>query len=36
MGKVEYLEEDISNEAPQMIVQKGIVQVPEGRKIFAK
>lgn len=35
-GKVEYLEEDISNEAPQVIVQKGIVQVPEGRKIFAK
>ena len=35
-GKVEYLGEDISNEAPQMIVQKGIVHVPEGRKIFAK
>lgn len=33
-GKVEYLEEDISNMAPQMIVRKGIVQVPEGRKIF--
>lgn len=36
VGKVEYLGEDISNEAPQMIVQKGIVHVPEGRKIFAK
>jgi branched-chain amino acid transport system ATP-binding protein len=36
VGKVEYLDEDISNEAPQVIVQKGIVQVPEGRKIFAK
>lgn len=35
-GTVEYLDEDISNEAPQVIVQKGIVQVPEGRKIFAK
>jgi len=33
-GKIEYLEEDISNMAPQMIVRKGIVQVPEGRKIF--
>jgi branched-chain amino acid transport system ATP-binding protein len=36
VGSVEYLGEDISNEAPQFIVQKGIVQVPEGRKIFAK
>ena len=34
-GKIEYLEEDISNMAPQMIVRKGIVQVPEGRKIFS-
>lgn len=33
-GKVEYLEEDITNMAPQMVVRKGIVQVPEGRKIF--
>ncbi len=36
VGTVEYLGEDISSEAPQVIVQKGIVQVPEGRKIFAK
>lgn len=36
VGKVEYLGEDISNAPPQFIVQKGIVQVPEGRKIFAK
>ena len=36
VGSVEYLGEDISNEAPQFIVQKGIMQVPEGRKIFAK
>lgn len=36
VGMIEYLGEDISNEAPQIIVQKGIVQVPEGRKIFAK
>jgi branched-chain amino acid transport system ATP-binding protein len=35
-GTVAYLGENISNEAPQVIVQKGIVQVPEGRKIFAK
>jgi branched-chain amino acid transport system ATP-binding protein len=33
-GKVEYLEEDITNMAPQIVVRKGIVQVPEGRKIF--
>jgi len=36
VGSVEYLDEDISNDAPQVIVQKGIVHVPEGRKIFAK
>jgi branched-chain amino acid transport system ATP-binding protein len=35
-GKVLYLEEDISNTSPQEIVNRGIVQVPEGRKIFAK
>lgn len=36
VGTVAYLDEDISNEAPQIIVEKGIVHVPEGRKIFAK
>jgi branched-chain amino acid transport system ATP-binding protein len=35
-GTVEYLDEDISNAAPQLIVQGGIVHIPEGRKIFAK
>jgi branched-chain amino acid transport system ATP-binding protein len=35
-GKIEYENEDITNGAPQKIVQKGIVHVPEGRKIFAK
>jgi len=35
VGMVEYEGEDISNEAPQDIVRKGIVQIPEGRKIFA-
>jgi branched-chain amino acid transport system ATP-binding protein len=35
-GKVEYLGSDISNITPQAIVNLGIVQVPEGRKIFAK
>jgi len=34
-GKIEYLDEDISNMPPQLIVRKGIVQVPEGRKIFS-
>ncbi len=34
-GKVEYLDEEITNLEPQKIVRKGIVQVPEGRKIFA-
>lgn len=34
-GRVEYLDEDITNMEAQKIVRKGIVQVPEGRKIFA-
>ena len=34
-GKVEYLGEDILKLPAQTIVRKGIVQVPEGRKIFA-
>jgi len=34
-GKVEYNNEDITNGAPQDIVRKGIVQIPEGRKIFS-
>lgn len=33
-GEVEYLDEVISNTAPQDIVKKGVTQVPEGRKIF--
>jgi branched-chain amino acid transport system ATP-binding protein len=36
VGTVEYLGEIISDEPAQAIVQKGIVHVPEGRKIFAK
>jgi len=35
-GTVEYQEEIISNTPPQEIVKKGVIQVPEGRKIFAK
>ncbi|MBA4385581.1 MAG: ABC transporter ATP-binding protein [Anaerolinea sp.] len=35
-GKVEYLGNDITTVSPQAIVNLGIVQVPEGRKIFAK
>lgn len=34
-GKVVYENEDITQTAADQIVQKGIVQVPEGRKIFA-
>jgi branched-chain amino acid transport system ATP-binding protein len=33
-GKVEYLDEVISGTPPQDIVRKGVIQVPEGRKIF--
>ena len=35
-GKVEFMGEDISQVSPQDIVNKGIIQVPEGRKIFSK
>ena len=35
-GKIVYLDKDISHTSPQEIVNQGIVQVPEGRKIFAK
>jgi branched-chain amino acid transport system ATP-binding protein len=34
-GEVFYLDEDITNAPAQDIVKKSIVQVPEGRKIFA-
>ncbi len=34
-GSISYLGEDISSAPPQDIVRKGIIQVPEGRKIFA-
>jgi len=33
-GKVKYIDEVITNTPPQDIVKKGIIQVPEGRKIF--
>ena len=35
-GKIEFMGEDISKVSPQEIVNKGIIQVPEGRKIFSK
>jgi branched-chain amino acid transport system ATP-binding protein len=35
-GKIEFMGEDISKVSPQEIVDKGIIQVPEGRKIFSK
>ena len=34
-GAITYLREDITNSTPQEIVRKGIIQVPEGRRIFA-
>jgi branched-chain amino acid transport system ATP-binding protein len=34
-GKVQFEGEDISNLAPDQIVKRGLVQVPEGRRIFA-
>lgn len=33
-GEITYLEEEITHMPPQEIVQKRVVQVPEGRKIF--
>jgi branched-chain amino acid transport system ATP-binding protein len=35
-GSVSYLDKEISATSPQEIVNLGIIQVPEGRKIFAK
>jgi len=35
-GEIQYDGEDITHISPAQIVQKGIVQVPEGRKIFAR
>jgi branched-chain amino acid transport system ATP-binding protein len=35
-GKIEFMGEDISKVSPQEIVNQGIIQVPEGRKIFSK
>ena len=35
-GSVQFLGETIHQLAPQEIVRKGIIQVPEGRKIFAR
>jgi branched-chain amino acid transport system ATP-binding protein len=34
-GSIRFLEEDISTKAAEEIVRKGIIHVPEGRKIFA-
>lgn len=35
-GKIEFQGEDITQTPPQEVVKKGIIQVPEGRKIFAR
>ena len=34
-GQINFMNQDITGTEPQDIVRKGIVQVPEGRKIFA-
>lgn len=34
-GKVEFCGEDITALAPEQIVRRGLVQVPEGRRVFA-
>lgn len=34
-GKVVFLDEDITSLAPDQIVRRGLIQVPEGRRIFA-
>ena len=36
IGKISFLDEDITVVPPQNIVRRGIVQVPEGRRIFPK
>ncbi len=33
-GKITFLDEDITNEKPEEILKKGIVHVPEGRRLF--
>ena len=35
-GKVTFLDEDVTVVPPQNIVRRGVVQVPEGRRIFPK
>ena len=35
-GSIEFEDEDLTKTSPAHIVEKGIVQVPEGRKIFAR
>jgi len=34
-GKISFMGEDITNTSPQEIVKRRVIQVPEGRKIFA-
>ncbi len=36
LGKIDFEGEDITQASPAQIVKQGIVQVPEGRKIFAR
>lgn len=34
-GSIIFLDEDITNTSPDIIVKKGLIQVPEGRRVFA-
>lgn len=34
-GSIVFLDEDITNMSPDAIVKKGLIQVPEGRRVFA-
>ncbi|MBQ5781459.1 MAG: ATP-binding cassette domain-containing protein, partial [Spirochaetaceae bacterium] len=34
-GKIMFEDEDISSMPPEQIVKKGLIQVPEGRRVFA-
>ena len=34
-GKIEFAGEDITSLAPEQIVRRGLIQVPEGRRVFA-
>lgn len=35
-GKITFCDEDITNIPPHLVVKKGLIQVPEGRRVFPK